>query len=149
MFEFCPVFDKKFALDESQLSYSETKNYFYHFLAPWRVIYTEYLRVDRKEGHTVTKEWYIETLYNFCGAIKHKRPGLLSSRVIILHDKARAHTARITRAFLANFGWIIFTHRPYSLDLAPSDYYLFPLLKTWLGTQWFMSVADLETKMNT
>ncbi len=73
------------------------------------VIYTEYLRIDRKEGHTVTNERYIEILYNLRKAIKCKCRGLLLSRVIILHDNATAHTARITLAFLANF-WLYYFH---------------------------------------
>ncbi len=105
------------------------------------VIYTEDLHTDRKEGHTMTKEEYIETLYIIHKTIKRKCPVLLSSWVIILHDNARAHTVRITLAFLADFGWIIFTHLSFSPDLAPSDYYQF--------TQWFTSDADLETKVKT
>ncbi len=97
------------------------------------VIYIEYLLLERKGDHTMTKERYIETLYNLRTAIKCKHPGLLSSRVIILHDNARVHTTGITFPFLTNFGWIIFTHLPNSLDLAPSNYYLFPLVKTWLS----------------
>ncbi len=73
--------------------------------------------------------------------VKCKLPGLFSSRVIILHDNARAHTARITFAFLDAFCWIIFTH-------LPAYYYLFPLLKIWLGMQRFTSNVDLETKVN-
>ncbi len=75
-------------------------------------IYTKYLCVDRKDGHTVTKERHIETLYNLCEAIKRKRPGFLSSRVIIFHGNAKAYISGMT---LANFGWIIFTHPPYRL----------------------------------
>ncbi len=71
------------------------------------VTHTEYLRADRKKGHTVTKERYTDTLYNLYKAIKHKCPGLLSSWVIILHDNSRVHITRIT---LADFDWIIFTH---------------------------------------
>ncbi|UYV63396.1 hypothetical protein LAZ67_2003952 [Cordylochernes scorpioides] len=34
---------------------------------------------------------------------------------------------------LENFKWEIFTHPPYSPDLAPSDFHLFPALKLQLG----------------
>ncbi len=119
--------------------------YVYHFLGPSRGDLHWISAHWRKERYAVTKEGYTETLYNLRKAIKCKRPGLLSSRVIILRDNARAHTARIT---LAGFGWIIFMRPLYSPDLAASDYYLFPLLKTWLRMQSFTSNADLETKVN-
>lgn len=34
---------------------------------------------------------------------------------------------------IAKFGWAILDHSPYSLDVAPSDYHLFPVLKKHLG----------------
>jgi hypothetical protein len=34
---------------------------------------------------------------------------------------------------LEKFGWEVFDHPPYSPDLAPSDYHLFPKLKEFLG----------------
>jgi hypothetical protein len=33
--------------------------------------------------------------------------------------------------------WELFDHPPYSPDLAPSDYRLFPYLKNWLRSQLF------------
>ena len=34
-------------------------------------------------------------------------------------------------------------HPPYSPDLAPSDFFLFPNLKKWLGGQWFTSNEEV------
>ncbi|CAG4985279.1 unnamed protein product [Colias eurytheme] len=39
-------------------------------------------------------------------------------------------------------------HAPYSPDLAPSDYFLFPNLKKWLGGKRFASNEDVETTVN-
>ncbi len=110
------------------------------------VLYTEYLRTERR-GRTVTKEMYVETLYNLQKAIKARRPGLLTKGVIILHNNARAHTVAITMAFLTDFGWITFQHPPYSPDLISSDYYL-SSAQNVVGTQIFVSNEDSQTRVN-
>uniref|UniRef100_A0A670YEL7 Tc1-like transposase DDE domain-containing protein n=1 Tax=Pseudonaja textilis TaxID=8673 RepID=A0A670YEL7_PSETE len=76
-------------------------------------------------------------------AIQNKRRGKLSSKILFLHDNARPHTANRTREVLNAFKWEIFPHPPYSPDLAPSNYHLFPRMKTWLGTQRFDDNAEL------
>ena len=39
-------------------------------------------------------------------------------------------------------------HAPYSLDLAPSDYFLFPNLKKWLGGRRFINNEEVESAVN-
>jgi hypothetical protein len=58
------------------------------------------------------------------------RRGMLTSGVVFLHDNARPHTAARTRTLLEHFNWELFDRRPYSPDLAPSDYHLFICLRT-------------------
>jgi len=53
--------------------------------------------------------------------------------VCLLHDNARPHVARDTKALLDRFGWDVISHTPYSPDLAPTDYHLFLNLKEHLG----------------
>jgi histone-lysine N-methyltransferase SETMAR len=51
--------------------------------------------------------------------------------VLLLHDNAPAHRALATQKKLAYLGFQCLDHPPYSPDLAPSDYHLFPgLTKT-------------------
>ena len=45
--------------------------------------------------------------------------------VKLLHDNVRPHTTSITQVKLLDPGWEVYPHRPYSPDLAPSDYHLF------------------------
>jgi histone-lysine N-methyltransferase SETMAR len=49
--------------------------------------------------------------------------------VLFLHDIAPAHRALATQKKLAYLGFQCLDHPPYSPDLAPSDYHLFPELK--------------------
>ena len=98
-----------------------------------------------EQGQTVTSERYCQTLRNLRRAIQNKRRGMLSSGIVFLHDNARPHTAHRTVELLEQFKWEIFDHPPYSPDLAPSDYHLFPSLKMWLGSQCFVDNNELQS----
>ena len=51
-----------------------------------------------------------------------------SSEWFLLHDNAPSHNAAIVKKFLANRNVAVLHHPPYSPDLAPADYFLFPKL---------------------
>jgi histone-lysine N-methyltransferase SETMAR len=61
-----------------------------------------------------------------------------------LHDNARPHAAARTQAMLQEFGWEVFERPAYSPDLAPSDFYLFPKLKEFLGCRRFKSDEEVK-----
>ena len=72
------------------------------------------------------------------------RRGKLSRGIVLLHDKARPHTARQTQALLRDqFHWDIFEHPPYSPDLAPSDFSLVLKMKEHLPGKRFANDEDL------
>ena len=63
----------------------------------------------------------------------------------MLHDNARPHTARLAQVLLREqFHWDIYEHPPYSPNLAPSDYFLFPKMKEHLAAKRFTSDDDLK-----
>jgi transposase len=68
---------------------------------------------------------------------------MLTYGLVLLHDKARPHTAARTRALLEHFSWELFDHPPYSHGLAPNDYRLFTYLKNWLRSQPFNNNEEL------
>lgn len=55
--------------------------------------------------------------------------------VLLLQDNARPHTAVLNTILVKNMNWELLPYPPYSPDLAPSDYALFPQLKKLLGGQ--------------
>ena len=61
--------------------------------------------------------------------LKEKRLGKVTKGVLFLHDNDPAHRALATQKKLAYLGFQYLDHPPYSPDLAPSDYHLFPGLK--------------------
>jgi len=60
-----------------------------------------------------------------------------------LHDNAPAHWTLETQKKLAYLGFQCLGHPPYSPDLAPSHYHLFPGLKKELKGSHFSSDAEV------
>jgi histone-lysine N-methyltransferase SETMAR len=94
-------------------------------------------------GMTIMLEVYCEMLNKLQSLIQNKERGVLTKVVILLHDNARSHSAARTNALIKLFNWEIFSHPPYSLDLAPSDYNPFIQMKIWLATQRFHTNEEL------
>src|SRR5258705_5524008 len=91
-------------------------------------------------GETVNATRYASILKEeLRRAIKNKRSGLLSDGVILLQDNARPHTARHTMEIVAQLGWEILEHPPYSPDLSPCDFHTFGLMKAALAGRHFQS----------
>ncbi|KAJ4446075.1 hypothetical protein ANN_12767 [Periplaneta americana] len=85
------------------------------------------------EGRTVTKELYVETLRRLWDAVRRKRPEKwVENNWFLMHDNAPAHRAIIVKNFLARHNITALDHPPYSPDLSPPDYFLFPRLKSHL-----------------
>ena len=60
------------------------------------------------------------------GHFEGKRSGKVTKGVLFLHDNAPAHRALATQKKQAYLGFHCLDPPPYTLDLAPSDYHLFP-----------------------
>ena len=61
--------------------------------------------------------------------IREKRRGKLSKGILPQQDNARVHTCKIAMDAVERNGYELIPHPAYSLDLASSDYLLFPNLK--------------------
>jgi len=61
--------------------------------------------------------------------LKEKRREKITKVVLFLQDNAPAHRTFATQKKLAYLGFHCLYHPPFSPDLAPSDYHLFPGLK--------------------
>ncbi|GFS90800.1 mariner Mos1 transposase [Trichonephila clavipes] len=82
-------------------------------------------------GQTLNSDLYCQQLDRLKLAIDQKRPELANKRGVAFHqNNARPYTSVMTRQKLWELGWEVLMHPPYSLDLEPSDYHLFPHCKT-------------------
>ena len=64
---------------------------------------------------------------------------------MLLQDKAHAHTSQVAMTAVTECGFEIIPHPPFSHDMAPSGFYLFPKLKSHLrGTQYGSNEGVIE-----
>jgi len=81
------------------------------------------------QSQTMKMEYYSSLLVQLKGILKEKRYGKFTKGVLFLHDNAPAHWALATQKKVAYLGFHCLDHLPYSPDLTPLDYHLFPGLK--------------------
>ncbi|XP_023710598.1 histone-lysine N-methyltransferase SETMAR-like [Cryptotermes secundus] len=75
----------------------------------------------------------------------HKnQPQLLEAGPIILHDNARPHIGNVGTEKLRQYSLEVLPHAPYSLDMSPSDFDLFPKLKQPMRGHCFPSLEELS-----
>ncbi|EFN63457.1 Histone-lysine N-methyltransferase SETMAR, partial [Camponotus floridanus] len=58
------------------------------------------------------------------------------------------HTCMVAMSKLNELKFELLPHPPYSPDLAPSDFFLFPNLKKYLGGKKYKSNAEVENAVN-
>ncbi|UYV81468.1 hypothetical protein LAZ67_20001279 [Cordylochernes scorpioides] len=56
----------------------------------------------------------------------------LAQRWRLHHDKAQAHTAFLVTSYLTRIGVEVLPQPPYSPDMSPPDFFLFPKVKRFL-----------------
>jgi [histone H3]-lysine36 N-dimethyltransferase SETMAR len=83
------------------------------------------------EQRTVTAAWYCEVaLPKVFHELKDSRSKTGLQNLMLHHDNASSHTAFRTIDFLQQSGIQLLPHPPYSPDLAPCDFFLFPKVKS-------------------
>ncbi len=95
------------------------------------VIYTDYV----PRGETVNAKYIIESLGRFLEKYRAKRPIQASQEWFLHWDNAPVHTAAAVKQFIADRAIKTIAHPPYSPDLAPADFFLFPKVKSELASK--------------
>jgi len=98
---------------------------------------------------TITGQTYSNTITALREAIKEKRRGKLSAGVLLLHDNAPVHMSAKFQAAIRQCGFQQLHHPPYSPDLAPSDYFLFRVMKKFLRGEPFSSDEEVKEAVTT
>jgi len=111
----------------------------------WKVI-GHYEFIPRSE--TVNKRFYLNVLNRLREAVRKKRPEACTNTTWLLHhDNARAHASLLIREFLTKHETTVVPQPPYSSDLAPADFFLFPKLKSSLKDRRFQTVEEVEENL--
>jgi len=94
------------------------------------VVYYELL----KSNQTIAK-CYQQQLIELNRALNQKRLIIVQKKpkVIVLHDNARSHVAKVIKDMLSALQWEVLPHTAYSPDYAPSDFHLFRSLQHGLA----------------
>ena len=102
-------------------------------VATIRLEYRKTVTADCCVNHCVPK-----VFHPWCK--RRPRTGVL--RLLLHHDNASEYTAAVTLDFLAASDVQLVAHPPYSPDLAPCDWFLFPSVKRQLKGKQFQNVED-------
>ena len=98
-----------------------------------------------EQGGTINSAYYTGKLRQLRQEIARTRPGKLTCVVLVLQHNATAHKSHVAMTAATECGFEILPHPPYSPDMAPSDFYLFPKLKSNLpGTQYGCNEGVIE-----
>ncbi|XP_068204662.1 protein GVQW3-like [Palaemon carinicauda] len=80
-------------------------------------------------GCAVNAILYVEVLKRLRESIIRKRPEKLRNGWLLHHDNSPSHTSLLVRQFMAGKNLAAVPHPPYSPDLAPCDFWLFPKMR--------------------
>ena len=99
-------------------------------------------------GSTVTAAHYRKFLQDVLHPkIRQKRSAMFAAGVLILHDNARAQASGAVSEILEKYGWQVLPHLPYSPDMRPPDFDLFPKLKKPLHGKSFRSIEEASNEV--
>ena len=97
-------------------------------------------------SQTVNAAFYVKVLKRLRENVRRKRLDNWRNNTWLLHhDKAPVHSALLTR-FLTDNNMTVVPHLPYSPDLAPSDFLLFPKLKMKLKGRRFKTLEEIQAE---
>ena len=105
------------------------------------LIYTDVV----PKGQTINSDYFCKSISNFLRRFRQKRPQKAASNWRLHMDNARPHVSRATSEFLASKKVETIDHPAYSPDLAPADFWLFPLVKKKMGG---MAFKDQQEVLN-
>ena len=98
-----------------------------------------------EQGHTINGAYYAGKLRRLHQEIVRKRQENLTRGVLLLQDDTPAHKSHVAMTAATECGFEILSHPPYSPEMALSDFYLFPKLKSHLcGTQYGSNEGVIE-----
>ena len=107
------------------------------------------IKVPVKKGKSITGKYYKDVVLKKLKKYYQKlHPATGFKHVRLLHDNAPAHTSAIVTAFLKKEKVTVLPHPPYSPDLAPCDFFLFPKLKAFLAGRKYQSQQALGSAIH-
>lgn len=127
-----------------RLQKSKIKTMLITFFDSKGIIHKEFM----PSGSTVNAIYYKGVMDRLLKRIARVRPEYKSKGSwSLLHDNAPGHKATIVKQFLHKKGVVLIEHPPYSPDLTPADFMLFPKLKSMIKGTKFDDIKDIQTNV--
>lgn len=124
---------------KARMSKSRVKSMLIVFFYAKGIVHHEFV----PPGQTVNAQFYKEVLQRLNHRIARVRKEIRALWKLH-HDNAPAHTAFVITAYLTRIGVATVPQPPYSPDLAPADFFLFPRLKRELKGKQLESVDNVQ-----
>ena len=88
--------------------------------------------------------YYRDWMQKLRRKMRKTRPDLLGDGPLILHDSARPHLGKVVTDLLSKYEWEVLPHAPFSPDMSPPDFDLFPNLKESMRGHSFSSLEEVS-----
>ena len=96
---------------------------------------------------TVNSGFYCDVLQQLHENVRRRHPKLWRDQTWLFHhDNALSHTSILIHQFLAKSKMAVIPHPPYSPDLAPCDFLLFPKIKLKLKGHRFNTTEEIQAE---
>lgn len=125
---------------KARMAKSKIKSMLICFFDIHGIVHKEFL----PPGQTVNQHFYREVLERLRKRVIRVRPNIKNNWVLH-HDNAPCHTAISINEYLASKNIPVAPQPPYSPDLSPCDFFLFPKLKNHLKGNHFGTVENIQT----
>lgn len=124
---------------KARMSKSKIKSMLICFFDSQGIVHKEFV----PPGQTVNQTFYREVLERLRKGVARVRPGIARTWMLH-HDNAPCHTAVSINEFLADKSIPVVPQPPYSPDLSPCDFFLFPRLKNHLKGRHFGTLDNIQ-----
>jgi len=95
-------------------------------------------------GTSVTAAYYRDWMQELRRKMHKNRPDLLGDGPVILYDNARPQLGKVVTDLLSKYEWEVLPHTPYSPEMSPLDFDLFPKLKEPKRGHRFSSLEEVS-----
>jgi hypothetical protein len=118
----------------------------------WQPSYSEIYHINIYRGHLTnnaqagkTAEWsayYSDWVQKLSRKMHKNRPDLLGDGPLILQDNERPHLGNAVTDLPSKYEWEVLPHAPYSTDMSPPEFDIFPKLKESMRGHRFSSLEE-------
>lgn len=124
---------------KARMSKSKVKTMMICFFDSKGIVHKEFV----PPGQTVNQHFYLKVLDRLRKRVIRVRPEIAKTW-ILHHDNAPCHRAFSVSRFLASKNIAVLPQAPYSPDMSPCDFFLFPQTKLAVKGTHFESITDIQ-----